>query len=100
GAVRPGWPVPTLDPVWSGVAIGDLDNDGSSELVFGSNGNKIYAFRANGSEWIDGDANVSTIGVFKALPGSFNPGTPALADIDNNGQLDIVYGGADGNLNA
>jgi hypothetical protein len=98
GQVRPGWPVATTDPVWSCVAIGDLDDDGSSELVFGSNGAKIYAFRANGSEWMDGDANPSTIGVFKVLPASFNPSTPALADIDNNGQLDIVYCGADGKL--
>ncbi|MBI1797228.1 MAG: VCBS repeat-containing protein [Candidatus Eisenbacteria bacterium] len=98
GNVRAGWPVVTSDPVWSCVSVGDLNGDGSNQLVFGSNGTRIYAFRSNGTEWMDGDSNPSTIGVFKILPAGFNPGTPALADIENTGKLDVIYGGADGNL--
>src|SRR5262245_12414511 len=98
GSVRPGWPFATTDPVWSGVVIGDLNNDGSRELVFASNGSKFYVVRANGTEWIDGDSNPSTQGVFKVLGASFNYGTPALADLDGNGVLDIVYASTDGNL--
>jgi len=100
GNVRPGWPFPTPDPVWSSVAIGDLNGDGSDELVFGSNGRKIYALRANGTEWRDGDNDASTKGVFKALSIDYNYGTPALADVDHNGQLDILYASTDGHLYA
>jgi peptidase C25-like protein/VCBS repeat protein/fibronectin type III domain protein len=98
GNVRPGWPFPTADPVWSGVAVGDLNNDGSRELVFGSNGSRFYALRANGTEWMDGDSNPATLGVFKVLGSLYNYGTPALADLDKNGQLDIVYAGFEGKL--
>jgi Peptidase family C25/FG-GAP-like repeat len=100
GNLKPGWPISTIDPVWSSVAVGDLNNDGQKELVFGSNGTKLYVFRANGTEWMDGDANPTTNGVFKVLGSDYNFGTPALADLDGNGELDIIYGSFDGYLYA
>ncbi|MEK7823590.1 MAG: C25 family cysteine peptidase [Candidatus Eisenbacteria bacterium] len=100
GNVRSGWPFPTADPVWSGVAVGDLNNDDSNELVFASNGTRFYVLRANGTEWMDGDSNPATLGVFKVLGTPYNYGTPALADLDNNGQLDIIYAAFDGKLYA
>jgi hypothetical protein len=98
GNVRPGWPLVTTQPVWSGVAVGDLDNDGSRELVFASNNNRFYVMRANGTEWMDGDADGGTLGVFKILGAFYNYGTPALADLDGNGELDIIYAAAEGKL--
>lgn len=98
--VRSGWPLLTSAPVWSAVAVGDLNNDGSLELVFGSNGLELYAMRANGIEWRDGDSNPATVGVFKVLGSPYNYGTPALADLDNNGQLDIIYAAFEGKLYA
>lgn len=98
GAVEPGWPLVTSDAVWSSAALGDFDGNGSLEMAFGSNGSRFYAMRANGSEWLDGDSNPATKGVFKVLGSSSNFGTPALADIDGNSQLDIVYGGFDGKV--
>lgn len=100
GAVRPGWPLYLTDNIWSSAAIGDLDGDGSSELVFGSNGTKFYAMRANGSEWMDGDLNPTTKGVFKVLGAPYNFGTPALADLDGDGLPEIIYGSFDGKLYA
>jgi hypothetical protein len=100
GNVKPGWPAVLTDPMFSSAAIGDLNNDGSKELVLGSNGNKIYAFRANGTEWMDGDSNPGTTGVFKVLGASFNYGTPAIADINGDGLRDIIYGSFDAKLYA
>jgi hypothetical protein len=93
--------------MWSAIAIGDLDGDGSKEMVFGTlsinapgSGQDLMAFRANGTEWMDGDSNPATLGVFKVMGANFNLGTPALADLLGNGQKDIVYGGFDGKLYA
>ena len=98
GNIRDGWPFATPAPVWSGIAVGDLDNNGLEELVFASNGNQFYVLRSDGTEWIDGDNDPGTPGVFKVLASAYNYGTPALADIDNNGELDIVYAGFEGKL--
>lgn len=100
GNVRPGWPRTTLDDLWSGVAIGDLDGDGVKELVTASRGYRFYAWHANGSEVLDGDANASTDGVFKVLGLNYNDGTPALAPLEGGNHLDIVFGGYDGYLYA
>jgi uncharacterized repeat protein (TIGR01451 family) len=98
GDVRPGWPVMTDAGLFSAVACGDLDGDGSMELVWGSNGTNFYAVHANGTEIVDGDFNPTTQGVFKVLGGGFNYGSPAIADIDGDGKSDVVYGGSDGKL--
>ncbi len=98
GQIRPGWPLRTPDAVWSSATITDLNNDGHQELVFASNGNKFYVMRDNGTEWMDGDANPSTKGVFKVLGQPVNFGSPAAADIDNDGLPEIVYGSFDSKL--
>jgi len=100
GVLRPGFPVALPDAIWSSVAVGDLDGDHDLELVFGSLGSALLAFRADGSEWRDGDNNPATVGVFKTLASGFNIGTPALAPLLGPGLPAIVYGGADGFLYA
>jgi hypothetical protein len=100
GNMKPGWPQPTLSSVWSSAAVGDVDGDGKKEIIFGSNGNQIYAFHADGTELIDGDNNPKTIGVFRTVGAPFNYGTPAIADLDRDGVNDIIYGSADGYLYA
>jgi len=98
GALRPGFPVHLRDPIWSSVALADLNNDGHKELIFGSNGNNLYVFKDNGTEWMDGDSNPATTGVFKVLGQPYNYGTPAVADINNDGYPEIIYGSTDGKV--
>ena len=100
GQPRAGFPVHVNDPMWSSVAVGDLDGDGHKEMVFASLGRAMYAFRGNGSEWMDGDANPSTVGVFRLMNSTFNIGTPALADLLGNGKKDVIEASLDGFLYA
>jgi hypothetical protein len=100
GTVRPGFPISIPDAIWSSVALGDVAGDARKEMVFGSRGNKFYAFHDDGTELIDGDSNPLTLGVFKVLGAPENNGTPALADLDGDGKADIIYASADGNLYA
>ena len=100
GAPRPGFPVPLSAPIWGSVALGDLDGDHHQEMVFASLGGSLYAFKADGTEWRDGDSNPASLGVFKVLGGAFNSGTPALAPLAGAGPANIVYGSVDGFLYA
>lgn len=100
GGVRPGFPVSVPDAIWSAVAVGDVAGDDHQEMVFGSRGNKFYAFRDDGTELLDGDSNPLTVGVFKVLGANENNGSPALADLDGDGKADIIYAAADGYLYA
>ena len=99
GQVFPGWPVST-GAVWSSPTIVDLNHDGHQEIVFGSNGNNLYAYRSNGAEWMDGDSNPGTTGIFKVLTGGFTVGTASVAPLENNGVPDIIIGDEGGNLYA
>jgi hypothetical protein len=98
GQLRPGFPFYTNVNIWSSAVVTDLDGDGSMEMAFGSNGNRFYVLRSNGQEWMDGDSNPGTQGVFKVLSDFFNIGTPGAADIDLDGLPELVYGGIDGDV--
>jgi hypothetical protein len=98
GQMRPGFPFKTSDPIWSSATITDLNKDGHMEMAFASNGNRFYVVRENGQEWMDGDSNPATQGVFKVLGQPVNYGSPATADIDGDGFPEIVYGSFDSKL--
>ncbi|MEY4069413.1 MAG: hypothetical protein RL721_27 [Candidatus Eisenbacteria bacterium] len=100
GQVRPGFPLRTPDAIWSSAVVTDLNADGQMEIAFASNGNRFYVMRANGNEWMDGDSNPSTKGVFKVLGQPVNFGSPAAADIDADGLPELIYGSFDGKLYA
>jgi len=98
-----GWPKHVFDTVWSSPVVGDIDRDGFPEVVvgvdshldpyFGSiDGGALYVFRHDGT-------------IYSGFPKYINENfisTPALADLDGNGYLDIIvgggnfYGGTDG----
>jgi hypothetical protein len=83
-----GWPVVTdMQVASTGPKIVDLDNNTTPEIIVGS-GN-MFAFRADGTEFIDGDSTAITLGVFSSLGNKFWS-SPAIADLDHNGVLDIA----------
>lgn len=125
GSALPGWPVTTdLDVLHTGsagftsgavdaavhesvlasAAVGDLDRDGAFEVVVASTQGKLYVFEADGTR--RAGFPVSTTPAFSA-PGirdeanRLDPGflaTPALADLDRDGALEIVIGAMDRHL--
>jgi outer membrane protein assembly factor BamB len=74
------WSKPVSDYVYHGTAVGDIDQDGKPELIFGDYNGKIYAL--NGE---DG----STLWTYQA---QVYVGAPAtIADINQDGYCDVVY---------
>jgi WD40 repeat protein len=100
GSLLDGFPVLTNSASWSSAAAGNIDADPQLEIVFSSNDNKIFAYNYDGSEVINGDGDLGTTGVFKIVSQPFNYGSPALADLDNDGRQDVILAGFDGFLYA
>ena len=125
GAELPGWPVTTdLDSLHTGsaaftsgavrsavhesvlssAAVGDLDRDGTFEVVAASTQGKLYVFSASGT--LRPGFPVATNPAFSdpAIRNEANrldPGflaTPALADLDRDGTLEIIIGSLDRHL--
>ncbi len=93
GQPLPGWPVRTNADMLNAPAIGDLDNDGSPEVVIYS-ATTLFAWHADGRP-VNGFPQQGDYYI------RFH--TPVLADIDGDGQAEILAGtgqvyAADGHL--
>jgi len=100
GQTRPGWPQPTYDNVRAAVAVGNVDDDWQKELVAIDQSGWLYVWNDDGTELVDGDADTSTVGVFKRFPDTpwWQVQSPALADIDNDGRDEILVATQDSML--
>ena len=104
GNVMPGWPVvipaqPGYDPPGTLVSasIGDIDNDGLKEIVIGINDgtgsgypSHVFCFKPDGSTCPGFPVGVSRKGFDSKV---------ILADVDNDGYLEIIIGKETSELN-
>lgn len=93
GAILPGWPRSGEDVFRSTPVLGDLDGDGWDEIIAVDASGVVFVWNRDGSEFIDGDANPSTEGVFFRTPSTtFHYHTPAVCDLDGDGKDEIIVG--------
>ena len=99
GRPLPGWP--RTAPVGgsdfgsqfaSGICIADLDRDGQREMVFVESTGRLHALHLDGNE-LPG----FPVGGIQASSNTVVP-SPALGDLQGNGDLEIVVGGSDGRV--
>ncbi len=90
GQMLPGWPRATLDWIWASPLGADMDGDGDLEIVGLDRSGNLYAFHHDGSELVDGDMNPATIGILASGLGSYADGSPAAADLDGDGESELV----------
>lgn len=93
GQSLPGWPRTLNARNWAPPVIADIDDDGDFEIIVNNVGSTLYVFHHDGTEFRDGDANPSTIGIFQLRSNeSFSRSTPAVFDVDGDGTLEIIFG--------
>ena len=91
GQALPGWPVFMEGNSNGSVVVGDIDGDGHLDCMLGIGGgntespNNLYAFTYDGQD---------VAGFPLTLGGPVNP-TPVICDLDDDHDVDIVYGGWD-----
>ncbi|MCF7923347.1 MAG: S8 family serine peptidase [Candidatus Marinimicrobia bacterium] len=86
GTEAAGFPVALADHVRSAPLLANLDGsaDGSLEIVFGCNDNKLHAYDAGGNElWYVSSSSQDI------------QADPSIADMDGDGDLEIFFGGLD-----
>ena len=82
----------TLSGLPTSPCVGDIDGVPGNEVVFVTANGTVYAFHANGTEVLDGDANGTTNGVLVAGAAIGFRGQPILAELNGLPGLEIVYG--------
>ncbi|MCP4396167.1 MAG: hypothetical protein GY801_02490 [bacterium] len=84
------WPQDTGSPVNSSPVLGDIDRDGILEIIVGSDNNKVYAWKPDGT----------LMPGWPVTTGDSVRSSPALADLNGDGYLDIIVGSFDNKVYA
>ncbi|MEA1863825.1 MAG: FG-GAP-like repeat-containing protein [Euryarchaeota archaeon] len=97
GTIVDGWPIATGGYYVRSPALGDIDGDGDLEIVVGSHatkvslhGNKVHAWHHDGT----------IVSGWPKKTGHWVRSSPALGDIDGDGDIEVVIGSLDNKVYA
>ena len=93
GTLLPGFPYHAGTPITGSAAVGYLDGPGDTtpEIVFTNTGKQLFVIEPDGTDRPGWPVWVRTTGNSKTP-------SPALADMNNDGLLDVVFQSNDGNV--
>jgi hypothetical protein len=97
-------PLPIRGAILASVAIGDLDGDGRLDVVAADMEGKVYAWNDAGARKSGFPVQVTLLYSSHAVKDPANTvdraiiSSPALADLDGNGGLDVIVAGNDRHL--
>jgi len=74
--------------IFGSPAIGDVDNNGSLEIVVAGGNDSVYVYKTSSTQ----------LSGWPQSTHSKKWGSPALGDLDNDGKLEVVVGAFDNNL--
>ncbi len=79
--------------LWSGPTLADLDGDGLLEIIAASEDGNVYAWHGDGSP-VEGDPDIPD-SVWPLHTNGNLTSSPAVADLDNDGNSEIIIGSLD-----
>jgi M6 family metalloprotease-like protein len=92
---KPGWPVDIGEPIGrAGPRVADLDGDGEREVVVAAESGNVYAWHVDGSPVIELS---DPPGRFASARGGVSR-TPAVADLDGDGEKEVIVASDAGSL--
>jgi hypothetical protein len=85
------WMLSTGGPVYGSAGLADFDSDGDLEIVIGSTDGRVYFI--NGDENKNGIIDAGEVTSF--LTGGPVFSSPAIGDVDGDGDLEVIIGSTD-----